>query len=254
MVKIVQRSPLWSISSLIGYLATGKLRQRSSDDLCMSQPSIKSISSQVQWKKPSFLWAISKVITQTIRALWHCVRVASHQFISFPLDTHTAIRRSQKGFHSLLLQPRWCSRRTDTWWHDSSGHVVQEVSSTMIPAPQPKLSELSSAYCTARARVHTVHSRVWRWNSRPTVGAVPLADGAVLPTVLQLSSTLLFDSSLHSPTASCFTTKHEGILCIFACCRTAEWRKLEKATDYQQIWSFLSRTGISVVLLITQSW
>lgn len=124
MVKIVQRSPLWSISSLIGYLATGKLRQRSSDDLCMSQPSIKSISSQVQWKKPSFLWAISKVITQTIRALWHCIRVASHQFISFPLDTHTAIRRSQKGFHSLLLQPRWCSRRTDTWWHDSSGHVA----------------------------------------------------------------------------------------------------------------------------------
>lgn len=141
--------------------------------------------------------------------------------------------------------------------HDGMILVVmwlQEVSSTMIPAPQPKLSELSSAYCTARARVHTVHSRVWRWNSRPTVGAVPLADGAVLPTVLQLSSTLLFDSSLHSPTASCFTTKHEGILCIFACCRTAEWRKLEKATDYQQIWSFLSRTGISVVLLITQSW
>ena len=120
------------IVSVVDLITEGEIAPSAAAMICAchslqsSQFQVKSLYflwwalQSVQWKRPSFLWAISRVITQTIRALWQHVPVASHQFISLPLDTHTSIHHSQKGFHSLLLQPRWCSRWPDTWWHDSS--------------------------------------------------------------------------------------------------------------------------------------
>ncbi|XP_048852793.1 putative nuclease HARBI1 isoform X2 [Brienomyrus brachyistius] len=77
-------TPEMKVITTLRYLATGKMQQCSSDDLCLSQPSI------------------SRVITQTIEALSqsHIVK----QFISFPLDVRT-LQAHKRAFMDIAGFP-----------------------------------------------------------------------------------------------------------------------------------------------------
>lgn len=77
-------TPEIKVITTLRYLATGKMQQCSSDDLCLSQPSI------------------SRVIAQTIEALSQSHIVT--RSISFPLDVHT-LQTHKRAFMDIAGFP-----------------------------------------------------------------------------------------------------------------------------------------------------